>query len=442
MTEKLAALDYLQYHSVENTAKTFKVDSKQIRNWRNSEAEIRSIASAGGKQCKRRRLDGGGRKVGNLILEEKLKEWILSRREQRLRVSRKSIQREALRLATELKENFEGSPCTFVASVGWLEKFLRRNGFSLRARTTISSKTPSDCTERVVNFIVYLRKVILQRKFSHDSIYVMVETPVWLEPVGKTTIATKGAKDVPIMSTGHEKLRLTVVLTARADGTKCKPYVLIPRRRPIPELESMRGVVFNYSGQSWMNDELTADYLRNVVGRFSFGKRLMIWDSFRCHVSPATKTALRKFNIHAAVIPGGCTGLIQAPDVSWNRSFKASIQKSYEDWLSGNEHTFTKSGNLKAPKFAEFALWIDEAWTKLPAEQIRNSMKQCGITNASDGSEDHLIECFKPGNLYCGGQIDLLKSRLESDFVDIPEDFPVSDSDDELESACDSDESN
>ena len=75
-------------------------------------------------------------------------------------------------------------------------------------------------------------------------------------------------------------------------------------------------------------------------------------------------------------------------------------------------------------------------------EQIRNSMKQCGITNASDGSEVHLIECFKPGNLYCGGQIDLFKSRLESDFVDIPEDFPVSDSDDELENECDSDESN
>ena len=52
----------------------------------------------------------------------------------------------------------------------------------------------------------------------------MDETPVWLELVGKTTIATKGAKDVPIISTGHEKLRQTVVVTARADGTKFKPY--------------------------------------------------------------------------------------------------------------------------------------------------------------------------------------------------------------------------
>ena len=97
MTEKLSALDYLKHHSVEDTAKTFKVDSKQIRNWLKSEAEIRSNASAGGQLSKRRRLDGGGRKVGNIILEERLKEWILRRREERLRVSRKSIQREALR---------------------------------------------------------------------------------------------------------------------------------------------------------------------------------------------------------------------------------------------------------------------------------------------------------------------------------------------------------
>ena len=64
-----------------------------------------------------------------------------------------------------------------------------------------------------------------------------------------------------------------------------------------------------------MNDELTQRYLSEVLGRFSFSRRLLVWDSFKCHVSDAAKTVLSNFNIDTAIIPGGCTSKIQAPDV-------------------------------------------------------------------------------------------------------------------------------
>ena len=53
----------------------------------------------------------------------------------------------------------------------------------------------------------------------------MDENPVWIEPVGSTSIDKKGVRDVPIKSTGHEKVRITVILTARGDGSKLKPYI-------------------------------------------------------------------------------------------------------------------------------------------------------------------------------------------------------------------------
>ncbi|KAI1691505.1 putative tigger transposable element-derived protein 1-like [Ditylenchus destructor] len=41
---------------------------------------------------------------------------------------------------------------------------------------------------------------------------------------------------VTVISTGHEHSRTTVVLTARSDGKKVKPMVLIPRKRPVKEV--------------------------------------------------------------------------------------------------------------------------------------------------------------------------------------------------------------
>ena len=99
------------------------------------------------------------------------------------------------------------------------------------------------------------------------------------------------------------------------------------------------------------------------------------------------------------MIPGGCTGLIQAPDVSWNRSLKSKIQVLYEEWMMNGPHEFTSGGNMRHPSFPLIAAWVREAWAEIPTQQIIDSMKQCAVTNELDGSEDHLIECFKPGHL-------------------------------------------
>ena len=149
----------------------------------------------------------------------------------------------------------------------------------------------------------------------------MDETPIGIESVAESTIDKKGIKSVPIKSTGHEKLRLTVVLTARADGSKLKPYIVIPRKREIQDLiNTNKDALLSFAPKSWMDNQLTKDYLNRVIGRFSFTKRLMIWDSYSCHLSSETKNVLRNFNLDSVIIPAGCTSLIQAPDLSWNKS--------------------------------------------------------------------------------------------------------------------------
>ena len=65
-----------------------------------------------------------------------------------------------------------------------------------------------------------------------------------------------------------------------------------------------------------MNQSLTDAFIDEVLGQSLFRQpRLLIWDSFRCHVSNETKSHLKKLGVLSAVIPGGCSKYVQAPDV-------------------------------------------------------------------------------------------------------------------------------
>jgi len=132
-----------------------------------------------------------------------------------------------------------------------------------------------------------------------------------------------------------------------------------------------------------MNDDLTIDYLRRVIGKFAFRKRILVWDAYRCHLSDETKKELKSgYNITTAVIPGGCTKFLQAPDVCWNRPFKEKMHELYDKWIAGDENKeFTKGGNLKAPSFEIMLSWVKVAWYSIDVQLIKKSFVVCGQTS-------------------------------------------------------------
>lgn len=237
------------------------------------------------------------------------------------------------------------------------------------------------------------------------------------------------------------------MLCAKADGTKLKPFVLLNRVRPMKELEKFRSSLeICYAGKIWMDDNLISQFLNKLIGPAWFTRRwLMVWDSFRAHISDATKAECKKLKLDTAVIPGGCTKYIQAPDVSWNKPFKAKICEQYDAWMSSGAQEYTRFGNMRAPSLELVCTWIKEAWSSISSDVIEASFKSCGISVALDRSEDDLITCFKTGS-QCEDGRKLLQERMEKeDFecdieeigsFDGMEDKESSD-DDELESSSD-----
>lgn len=177
---------------------------------------------------------GGGRKPLLPNLEEELHRWVLEHRERKLPVSRNRIKQRALQLSAE------HGGLKFKASEGWLFRFMHRYRLSLRRVTTACQKVPADFVDKIVRFVMFVRNIRIHYNYPLSSIYGADELGIWIDSPPDTTVETTGALDVPVLTTGHERLRITVLLCARADGFKLKPAVLIPRKKPVKSLEKFK----------------------------------------------------------------------------------------------------------------------------------------------------------------------------------------------------------
>ena len=218
---------------------------------------------------------------------------------------------------------------------------MRRHGFSLRRKATTAQKDRSYLIDRLLYFVMHARRFQRQYNFAFHNID---ETAVWNDMVSETTVEATGAKDVPMKSTGHEKVRVSVCLAAKLDGTKLKPFIVFgAAKRESKSLhdEYKRQCSVASSSDAWMNEELTLKWCDEVLRQFTFQKRLLTRDSFEAHISDEVKRKLTTSKTESLIVPGGCTKYMQAPDLVWNKPFKAKIQEFYDDWLVNGVHEST-----------------------------------------------------------------------------------------------------
>ena len=106
--------------------------------------------------------------------------------------------------------------------------------------------------------------------------------------VGKTTVNKKGSQDVVLKSTGHEKARVFVCLTAQDDCQKMKPFIFFQGAKcKVNQLnEEFRGECFVVSSESKWYDKTF-----KMFSALAFSKGLIVWDTFDCHMEdPVSKS--------------------------------------------------------------------------------------------------------------------------------------------------------
>ena len=79
-------------------------------------------------------------------------------------------------------------------STGWLNNFMRRNGLSLRRRTTTAQQDPARLTDKIISYILHVRRLPSRFNYHASCIIAMDETPVWDDMVSNTTVDVSDAK--------------------------------------------------------------------------------------------------------------------------------------------------------------------------------------------------------------------------------------------------------
>jgi hypothetical protein len=105
---------------------------------------------------------------------------------------------------------------------------MKRNNLSVRFSTSVGQKLPSEREAKVVKFHLYLRENL----FGVDSCQFgnMDEVPVSFDMPSSRIVNLKGAKEVSVATTGHERSDFTVVLFITSDGSKLPPIMIFKRK--------------------------------------------------------------------------------------------------------------------------------------------------------------------------------------------------------------------
>ncbi|CAI7867171.1 unnamed protein product [Closterium sp. NIES-53] len=243
-----------------------------------------------------------------------------------------------------------------------------------------------------------------------------------LLPMGLTLASTQGrssrqTRRPPSASSGADATVLPRVLACARRQWRVPRQQPSPLARHVPLAlqaphvplapQAPKDVVVGCQANGWMEatgviqwlDEGVVPFLKPKFGVQSRSAMLVL-DSYRGHLTKEVKARFAALNIVPAVIPAGCTADVQPLDVSVNKSFKASVRQQYQSWFEADGmNTLTPTGNIKKPPPEVVLKWISRAWKTVPADLIKMSFLTCGISNALDGSDDHLVMAHRRSQL-------------------------------------------
>ena len=119
-----------------------------------------------------------------------------------------------------------------------------------------------------------------------------------------------------------------------------------------------------------MNKDIITIWVKQILGAFSFNRRLLGWDSYKCRMTDSVRKDLKEKNADSLIIPGGCTKYIQAPEMCSNKLLKARMTELYDQWLREGVHQFTEGGNMKPSSRKRIIEWVLDVWSQLSKKTL------------------------------------------------------------------------
>ena len=75
---------------------------------------------------------------------------------------------------------------------------------------------------------------------------------------------------------------------------------------------------------------------------------MLSWDPYKCHIEVTVKKSLATKSL--AIVSSRCKMIVQAPEVWWNKTFKANCTEKYDDCLAAERiNNEVEADDLKVP---------------------------------------------------------------------------------------------
>jgi len=389
---------YLQDYSIHQTFIYLnrKVPRSTLYDWaKESKSKVRK-----GKQ---------GRATPYLMLEEELFLWFIKCRARKLILSQTSLITKALKIAKniltdetlslsqEQKENY-GS---FSASNGWIDRFKSRYRIASRFITTRCTQTIEEMQISIKAYFEDLNKTI--HTLNPLIIYNMDEVGIVFEPTSNHTLEVKGKKIVGKFSSGKEKERVTLIITAGSDGSLLPPFLIFKAPKPrtarfkdVPKNEnvtfsdnetkenlrrSLTTLCQNYT--AWNTKRVMEKFYIPYYSKFAHPSSFLIFDNHSSHVSDDTTKILDEKNIKFLPLAPNTTPLCQPVDVGIGCIIKGKIKNYFQQWLIDsweNDADFIqrhpKKENkyvFKIPHKSLIVKWVIQAYEETTPKTIIDS---------------------------------------------------------------------
>lgn len=400
---KIEVVESLNSSSLHQVAKRFNIDRSVIRRWRDQIDELNE------SDPKKRRLCGAGRSLTDESFDNILAETIRFKRINGDRVSRADI----IRMAKSLFEELHPEQVPLLFSIGWLEKFMSRNNFSLRRITSKYSIQRPLIIQRAVSFRNYIEEYLLN--ISRDRIFAFDETAIQPCSPLNVTVNDIGTNYVAIKASNLDKFRITLIVGFNANGSRMKPCFLQQSLAQVPTLVPDKNYFSIKCKNAWISDEVMKIYLNYIFPFRLSEERYLVMDSARPHISVSTKNLLQRKNIKIIVIPGGITGLVQPADVFWIKKIKSFAQPHIDGWISNPDPDMTASGNRRPPKLDVYAPWFTAAFDLLSPDYIQLSFDKCFLS--PDVNALHIANHEAFGDDFLRTYLSLNKIVEENEFI-------------------------
>lgn len=270
-------------------------------------------------------------------IEDALTLWMREQRRKERPVSRDSIVSTCMQLLPGFLDVKSAA-----ARLAWCDKFMKRQGLSIRIISHSGSKNKQHLTQLKEAFALEVSTLLIDHFISSSlalpppyCLYNMDQISVFCDLGARTTVDFVGATRVPCTVAGKGSYCCTVALTVCADGRMLQPHIVFKGElhhgvhEQVLDLCDSSGASVSVQTSAWFCERVMLEWVHDVWRHDVTGPYVLILDPLRIHKAQNVQNALANLGTVAVYVPGGCACVAQPLNVGVMGPFKQKLRELY-----------------------------------------------------------------------------------------------------------------